>query len=182
MTDREKAIVMAYTGKCMLTGDKFQIFHKYVEDIMGRPVYTHEMAIKAVDDEIKEKSKADFIALCADESSLEEPCTDAISREDALMALTGEWKESRDEILSLAIRRIRVLPPVTPAEKVGQWINHKDEHQCSQCREIVIADKDIWEEYPYDYCPNCGAKMDVPDNNVGEMSTSPTGAEGSEDV
>ena len=69
MTDREKAIVMAYTGICMLTGDKFQIFHKYVKDIMGRPVYTHEMAIKAVDDEIKEKSQADFIALCTDESS-----------------------------------------------------------------------------------------------------------------
>ena len=33
----------------------------------------------------------------------QEPCTNAISREDALMALTGEWKESRDEILSLAI-------------------------------------------------------------------------------
>ena len=73
MTDREKAIVMAYTGICMLTGDKFQIFHKYVENIMGRPVYTHEMAIKAVDDEIKEKSKADFMALCADESSSEKP-------------------------------------------------------------------------------------------------------------
>lgn len=36
MTDREKAIVMAHTGICMLTGDKFRIFHKYVEDIMGR--------------------------------------------------------------------------------------------------------------------------------------------------
>ena len=24
MTDREKAIVMAYTGACMLTGDKYQ--------------------------------------------------------------------------------------------------------------------------------------------------------------
>lgn len=67
MTDREKAIVMAYTGICMLSGDKFNIFHKYVEDIMGRPVYTHEMAIKAVDNEIKEKSKADFIALCAEQ-------------------------------------------------------------------------------------------------------------------
>ena len=64
MTDREKAIVMAYTGVCMLSGDKFQIFHKYVEDIMGRHVYTHEMAIKAVNDEIKEKAKADFIELC----------------------------------------------------------------------------------------------------------------------
>jgi hypothetical protein len=63
MTDREKAIVMAYTGACMLTGDKFQIFHKYVEEIMGRPIWTHEMAQLA--DEIKEKSKADFMKLCA---------------------------------------------------------------------------------------------------------------------
>lgn len=66
MTDREKAIVMAYTGICMLTGDKFQIFHKYVEDIMGRPVWTHELANKSVEEEIKTKSKADFIALCND--------------------------------------------------------------------------------------------------------------------
>jgi hypothetical protein len=63
MTDREKAIVMAYTGACMLTGDKFQIFHKYVEEIMGRPIWTHEMAQLA--DEIKEKSKDDFMKLCA---------------------------------------------------------------------------------------------------------------------
>jgi hypothetical protein len=67
MTDREKAIVMAYTGVCMLSGDKFKIFHEYVENIMGRPVYTHEMAIKAVDDEIKEKAKTDFITLCAEQ-------------------------------------------------------------------------------------------------------------------
>jgi hypothetical protein len=71
MTDREKAIVMAYTGACMLTGDKFQIFHKYVEKIMGRPVQTIEMGFIA--DEIKEKSKADFMALCADEGSSENP-------------------------------------------------------------------------------------------------------------
>ena len=73
MTDREKAIVMAYTGICMLTGDKFQIFHKYVEDIMGRPIWTHEMVSKSIADEISEKSKDDFIALCTDESSSENP-------------------------------------------------------------------------------------------------------------
>ena len=71
MTDREKAIVMAHTGICMLTGDKFQIFHKYVEDIMGRPIFTHEIGWLA--DTIKEKSKADFIELCADESNSEKP-------------------------------------------------------------------------------------------------------------
>lgn len=66
MTDKEKAIVMAYTGACMLTGEKFQIFHKYVEDLMGRPVYIHELAF--LGDVIKEKSKDDFISLCKDES------------------------------------------------------------------------------------------------------------------
>ena len=64
MTDREKAVVMAYTGVSMLTGDKFDIFHEYIEKICGRPIWTHELAVKAVWDEIKEKSKPDFIQLC----------------------------------------------------------------------------------------------------------------------
>lgn len=62
MTDKEKAIVMAYTGICMLKEDKFNIFHKYVEDLMGRPVFTHEIGLLA--NEIKEKAKEDFIRLC----------------------------------------------------------------------------------------------------------------------
>lgn len=66
MTDKEKAIVMAYTGVCMLTSEKFQIFHKYVEDLMGRPVWTHELGF--LGEVIKEKSQADFIAICEDES------------------------------------------------------------------------------------------------------------------
>ena len=69
MTDKEKAIVMAFTGVCMLTGNKFQIFHKYVEDLMGRPVMTHEIGELAPT--IKHRSKADFIALCKDESDNE---------------------------------------------------------------------------------------------------------------
>ena len=73
MTDREKAIVMAYTGYCMLTGDKLSVFYEYVESIMGRPVYTHEMGTKVVDDLITEKARPHFIALCADESSSEKP-------------------------------------------------------------------------------------------------------------
>ena len=69
MTDREKAIVMAHTGICMLTGDKFRIFHKYIEDIIGRPIWTHDIGF--LENEIKEKSKDDFIALCADEDGSE---------------------------------------------------------------------------------------------------------------
>lgn len=66
MTDKEKAVIMAYTGVCMLTGDKFQIFHKYIEDIMGRPIMTHEIGL--LEDIIKEKSKVDFIALCEEDA------------------------------------------------------------------------------------------------------------------
>lgn len=73
MTDREKAIIMAYTGTCMLTGEKFDIFHKYIEEICGRPIWTHELAIENVVDEIREKSKADFLWLC--ENSEQEPKT-----------------------------------------------------------------------------------------------------------
>lgn len=67
MTDREKAIVMAYTETTMLTGEKFSIFHKYIEDILGRPVWTHELADDSVCEEIKEKSKSDFLELCKNE-------------------------------------------------------------------------------------------------------------------
>lgn len=66
MTDREKAIVMAYTGVAMLTGDKFSIFHKYIEELLNRPVFTHELAREEVWNEIKEKSKNDFLKLCRD--------------------------------------------------------------------------------------------------------------------
>ena len=64
MTDEERAVVMAYTGVAMLTGKKFQIFHKYVEELIGRPVWTHELPMLA--DEIKAKAHDDFIKLCED--------------------------------------------------------------------------------------------------------------------
>lgn len=67
MTDREKAIIMAHTGTTMLTGEKFSIFHKYIEDILGRSVWTHELADRSVWEEIKEKSKSDFLELCKNE-------------------------------------------------------------------------------------------------------------------
>ena len=67
MTDKEKAIVMAYTGVSMLTGEKFSVFHKYIEDLLGRPVWIHGLVTEAVWNEVKEKSIPDFLKLCADE-------------------------------------------------------------------------------------------------------------------
>jgi HEPN domain-containing protein len=62
MTKRECAIIMAYTGVCMLAGENFSIFLNYVEEKLGRPVYTHELPELA--DEIKEKTERDFLKLC----------------------------------------------------------------------------------------------------------------------
>lgn len=64
MTKRECAIVMAYTDATMLVGDDLKHFHDYLKEIFGREIYTHE--IPALVDEIKEKSKPDFIRLCAE--------------------------------------------------------------------------------------------------------------------
>jgi len=60
MTIKEAAIVTAYTG---ITIGDFSEAHKYIEEIMGRPVWTHEMADKATWALIKEKAKADFISM-----------------------------------------------------------------------------------------------------------------------
>ena len=60
MTKRECAIVSAYTG--ILCGD-FSEFHKYIEEKMGRPVYTHEFAYKELWNVIRELSKEDFCNL-----------------------------------------------------------------------------------------------------------------------
>ena len=60
MTKREAAIVSAYTG--FLLGN-FGDMYEYIEEIMGRPVFTHEMGSGAVADQIQAKSKPDFLKL-----------------------------------------------------------------------------------------------------------------------
>ena len=64
MTKRECAIVMAYTGTCMLQGDDLKYFYDYVkEKLPNRVVYTHDFM--DMETELQEASKVDFIRLCA---------------------------------------------------------------------------------------------------------------------
>ena len=48
----------------MLNGEKFSIFHQYIESLLGRPVYIHELADERVEQEIKKKAYPDFTKLC----------------------------------------------------------------------------------------------------------------------
>lgn len=81
MTDKEKAVVMAYTGIAMLVGDKIGVFYEYVSNLLGHAVYTHELADKSVWEQIKEKSKDDFLELCRKEEK-ERPRGKWIDKDD----------------------------------------------------------------------------------------------------
>lgn len=60
MTKREAAIVSAYTG--VMLGEFYDL-HGYIEEVMDRPVLTHELGNKDIVEELKERSKHDFISL-----------------------------------------------------------------------------------------------------------------------
>lgn len=64
MTLEERVIVETYTGYCMTSGDERDEVYTYMQKLLGRPVYTHELAQKSVMKKLHEKSKADFIELC----------------------------------------------------------------------------------------------------------------------
>ena len=64
MTLEERVIVETYTGYCMRSGDERNAVYKYMEKLLGRPVYTHELAQESVVKMLQEKSKDDFVNLC----------------------------------------------------------------------------------------------------------------------
>lgn len=61
MTLEEKLIVSTYTGYLMC--DVSEV-HKYIEKLLGRPVWTHELANPDIQAKIQEKSKEAFLNLC----------------------------------------------------------------------------------------------------------------------
>lgn len=66
MTKKEAAIISAYTG--YLIGE-FSDFQAYAEEIMGRPIFTHDLTRLGY--ELKEKSKKDFMSIKIEEGSPE---------------------------------------------------------------------------------------------------------------
>lgn len=88
-------------------------------------------------------------------------CKDAVSREDALICLTGTYLSDYkyDELISKFAKRINSLPSIIPKPKMGEWLHLElipDDitghmhGECSMCHKVRIIDN---------FCPNCGAKM-----------------------
>lgn len=60
MTKKEAAIVSAYTG--FMLGE-FTYLHKYVEFLLGRPVFKHEFANTGFVDKVKDLAYNDFVSI-----------------------------------------------------------------------------------------------------------------------
>ena len=54
----------------------------------------------------------------------------------------------------------------------GRWIEREDMNygwniwECSACREEFCVEEGTPKDYEYNYCPNCGARMDGDSNGV----------------
>ena len=103
-------------------------------------------------------------------SAQPKPCEDAVSRE-AVLSVIDTYMNKSVELHYLPTsdgikKLISILPSVQPERKTGRWIPDNTDYYrtkfiCSVCGES--------EEVPttgfgygtmWDYCPNCGAKMD----------------------
>jgi len=60
MTLYEKVVLSAYTDILMCD---FSEVHKYIGKLLGRPVWTHELASEPLWEAIKEKAKPDFLKI-----------------------------------------------------------------------------------------------------------------------
>lgn len=104
MTKQECAIVTAYTEISMLRGDDLKYLYRYLSDIIGRPVFSHE--IPAVCEQFRDRIKADFIALCrnASDDIFETP---AVSKSEAAPVRNGRWKKKNGEIYCTNCKKSR---------------------------------------------------------------------------
>ena len=111
-------------------------------------------------------------AICNNLKALEhELCGDCISKQAAIDSVETigfdfsdsdlseveleEVCEAIGEVRQTWLQRIKRLPPVESEKKTGKWIENKwGEETCSECEYTHKAEGS-------NFCPNCGAKMEV---------------------
>lgn len=64
LTRKQAALIGVYTG--VLCGP-FSDLHEKIEQLCGRPVFTHEMANKDLMAKVADLAKAEFLSICATE-------------------------------------------------------------------------------------------------------------------
>ena len=97
----------------------------------------------------------------------QQPCEDAISRQAAIDATWFEPSYTDPlNVLAEVRDRLKALPSAQPERKKGQWIKEDRGHveYCAVCDQCGFDW--IWSDREYfKFCPNCGAKMEVGEND-----------------
>ena len=91
-------------------------------------------------------------------TNLAEVGTDLISRQKAIDALLA-WMNDPEDDRDSAFDVLKQLPPAQPMR--GKWERDGHHIKCDQCGEWMCdRDREGW-NFPKNFCPNCGAKMEV---------------------
>lgn len=92
------------------------------------------------------------------EELMQEPCDDAISRDKAIVQLSqllSDWNDDWNVAIRKCIETVKIVQPVTPTEKVGQWIRDDNDYEyfwrCNKCSKRS--------DVRWKYCPYCSTKM-----------------------
>ena len=97
-----------------------------------------------------------YVLRVIDKYAEQEPCEDAVSRQ----AVLNEFYDVKN-----LYERIKQLPSVRPQEpKIGYWSKFGEKWGGTQAWECSICKNHydihaVYTKIPYNYCPNCGAKM-----------------------
>ena len=108
--------------------------------------------------------KGDILDIIEALPSAEQHNKDAISREGLLRS----WEELSPRGRTEFDQVIMTIPALPSADAVqGEWIDIDNYYRmatCSRCHKVTMFEK--WGEYtkPYDFCPNCGARMEGGDD------------------
>lgn len=78
MTREEAILLSAYTG--FLLVPDFSEVHKFCEDTLGRPIWTHEFADDDVQKEIQEKLRPQIVELVQNIAALRGPTREMVER------------------------------------------------------------------------------------------------------
>lgn len=97
-----------------------------------------------------------------------EPCDDAISRQAVLDGLASIAKvkarsDAQKSLMGRIMFFVEQLPPFTPEEKTGKWIDDEFGSKCSRCGTYTHLDK-FDRPMKFKYCSMCGAKMQEVEN------------------
>lgn len=75
---------------------------------------------------------------------------------------SSDWEEGFDKGIEVAVKVAEKLPAAEVAPvKHGEWTTIDGISRCSECGYIPLYDNAIDDLFYSDYCPNCGAKMEV---------------------